>query len=339
MKSLAQEARKMFDQISLADHENSENVQKLPGDASTRMYYRLHISGKSYVLMKMESFEEHGLRLPFIEVQSHLKNAGVDVPQVIDFDAARGFILLEDLGDVTLLRKLQDVSSQDVERHLYERVIDSLVDLQANASPRDEKNKIAAFGLHFDETKLLWEIQFTVEHFYSIYLKRRISDEDMAVIQSGFREICATLAAQPKVLTHRDFHSRNIMVFGERFVMIDFQDARMGPREYDLVSLLKDSYYQLDDAQISRLSDYYIARWEGVTGQKIDRQKFREIYDLMAVQRNFKAIGSFASFLNRRGNATYLKFIGNTFENIRKSLLRYPKYARLREVLFHYYYF
>ncbi|MEK7689546.1 MAG: phosphotransferase, partial [Bdellovibrionota bacterium] len=84
MKNVAQEVRKMFDQIALADHENSETIQKLPGDASTRMYYRLRIDGKSYVLMKMEAFEDHGLRLPFLEVQSHLRNAGIDVPQVID---------------------------------------------------------------------------------------------------------------------------------------------------------------------------------------------------------------------------------------------------------------
>ena len=67
--------------------------------------------------------------------------------------------------------------------------------------------------------------------------------------------------------------------------------------------------------------------------------KFREVFDMMSVQRNFKAIGSFASFLNRRGNATYLKYIGNTFENIRRTLLKYPKYSARREVLFHYYYF
>ena len=71
----------------------------------------------------------------------------------------------------------------------------------------------------------------------------------------------------------------------------------------------------------------------------MDREHFKYIFDLMSVQRNFKAIGSFASFLNRRQNATYLKYIGNTFENIRRTLLKYPKYAKLREVLFHYYYF
>jgi aminoglycoside/choline kinase family phosphotransferase len=125
----------------------------------------------------------------------------------------------------------------------------------------------------------------------------------------------------------------------DRLVMIDFQDARMGPAQYDLASLLRDSYYQLEESQIQRLLDYYVIRWEAVTGKRIDRAQFEYVFDLMSVQRNFKAIGSFASFHNKRGNATYLKYIGNTFENIRRVLLKYPSYSALREVLFHYYYF
>jgi aminoglycoside/choline kinase family phosphotransferase len=128
-------------------------------------------------------------------------------------------------------------------------------------------------------------------------------------------------------------------VSGERLVMIDFQDARMGPAQYDLVSLLKDSYYQLEEIQIANLLQYYIARYEAASGKSVNADEFVRIFDLMSIQRNFKAIGSFASFLNRRGNATYLKYIGNTFENIRRTLLKYPHYSQLREVLFHYYYF
>jgi aminoglycoside/choline kinase family phosphotransferase len=157
-------------------------------------------------------------------------------------------------------------------------------------------------------------------------------------------QICQILADEPTVFTHRDFHSRNIMAVPgnegkPRLVMIDFQDGRMGPAQYDLASLLKDSYYQIEEAQIERLLDYYLVRREALSGAKIDRDHFIKVFDLMSVQRNFKAIGSFASFLNRRGNPGYLKYIGNTFENIRRTLLKYPEYSDLREVLFHYYYF
>ena len=329
-----------------------DSLIKIPGDASTRRYYRLTSGKKSFILMQMESFSKEGIQLPFIVVQKHLALAGVDVPAVLDMDAERGFILLEDLGDVTLLRRLQDVSNPDVERHIYERVIDSLVELQHRASPAYCSKKgiapVDAFKMRFDHEKLMWEVNFCMENFYQLYLGRTIRPEDKKIMDDGFSEICQILADQPTVFTHRDFHSRNIMVTPsamdsakntDRLVMIDFQDARLGPAQYDLASLLKDSYYQLDEAQVQRLVDYYITRWEGVTQQKLDRAEFFKVFDLMSVQRNFKAIGSFASFMAKRGNPGYLKYIGNTFENIRRTLLKYPQYSALREVLFHYYYF
>jgi len=338
----------MMDQLVLGEEEVSnwvrqskaiQSVERIPGDASTRRYYRVSAEGRSYIVMRMESFAEHGTQLPFLVVQKHLSGAGVDVPEVLDVDPERGFILLEDLGDDTLLRRLQDVTSSDVERHLYERVIDSLVTLQVEASPRKKPAQLEAYKLRFDHEKLMWEVNFTMEHFYQLYLKREIPASDMKVFQDGFGEICQILADEPTVLTHRDFHCRNIMAVGDRLVMIDFQDARLGPPQYDLASLLKDSYYQLEEVQVQRLLDYYVARWEALSSEKVDRARFIKIFDLMSVQRNFKAIGSFASFLNKRGNATYLKYIGNTFENIRRTLLKYPQYSKLRELLFHYYYF
>jgi aminoglycoside/choline kinase family phosphotransferase len=324
------------------------SVERLPGDASTRRYYRVHtVDSKSYIVMRMEAFDKiagGGQNLPFLVVRQHLASANVDVPEVLDMDPAKGLILLEDLGDVTLLRRLQDVSNADVERHLYQRVIDSLIDLQLHASPERKKSDIDAYKMRFDHEKLMWEVNFTIENFYQVYLKRNIRKEDLDVMVTGFSEICSFLDRQPLVLTHRDFHSRNIMAVPQssgvdRLVMIDFQDARLGPSQYDLASLLKDSYYQLEESQIQRLLDYFVIRWEAVSGERLDRAHFEYVFDLMAIQRNFKAIGSFASFLNKRGNATYLKYIGNTFENIRRTLLKYPQYSKLREVLFHYYYF
>jgi aminoglycoside/choline kinase family phosphotransferase len=321
-----------------------EKVVKLPGDASTRAYYRIWTKEKTYVMMKMESYADQGMNLPFLTLQKHLSMSGIDVPTVLDTDPERGIILLEDLGDVTLLRCLQEVSTPEIERDLYQQVIDSVVDLQLQASPREGSPPLDAFNLRFDHEKLMWEVNFTVEHFYKTYLAREIREKDMKIMLGRFSEFCQALADQPTVFTHRDFHSRNIMATPigndeNRLVMIDFQDARMGPPQYDLASLLKDSYYQLEDSQVKMLIDYYIVRREALSGTRIDREEFWRMFDMMSVQRNFKAIGSFASFMNRRGNPGYLKYIGNTFENIRRTLLKYPEYSDLREVLFHYYYF
>lgn len=354
-QNLGNEIRTLVDHLDLGEDSSLEDwvtknasvitlAEKIPGDASTRRYYRITTSEKSYIMMKMECFADLGMQLPFLTVQKHLTMNGVDVPSVLDVDPQRGIILLEDLGDVTLLRCLQEVSTPEVERALYEQVIDSLVDLHIHASPREGSPDLEAFKLRFDHEKLMWEMNFTIEHFYKTYLARSVSEKDMKIMVTRLSEICQLLSDQPTVFTHRDFHSRNIMAtpIGKdemRLVMIDFQDGRMGPAQYDLASLLKDSYYQIEESQVQRLVDYYIVRREALSGAKIDRDEFVKMFDLMSVQRNFKAIGSFASFLNRRGNPGYLKYIGNTFENIRRTLLKYPEYSDLREVLFHYYYF
>lgn len=316
-----------------------KQIEKLPGDASTRRYYRITTDHTPYILMKMESFEKDGSKLPFLSLQNFLSHSGIDVPRIMDVDPSRGFIVLEDLGDEVLLKRLQQVTDPDVERTLYERVLDVLIDFQIKTFPSDEKPALDAFKLRFDVPKLLWEIDFTIEHFYKGYLGRSLSNEAIQQMRAPLEEICEIIANEPTVFTHRDFHSRNIMLHEDRLVMIDFQDARMGPPQYDLASLLKDSYYQLSEEQIEKLLNYYLIRRSTLTGIKESKEHFIYIFDLMSLQRNFKAIGSFASFYQKRGNPAYLKFIGNTFENIRRTLLKYPQYAALREVLFHYYYF
>ncbi|MCM0604719.1 MAG: phosphotransferase [Xanthomonadaceae bacterium] len=321
------------------------SIIKLPGDASTRMYFRVITKdGQSYIVMKMEPFKETAKELPFIIVQKHLYQVGVQVPEILDIDSANGFLLLEDLGDITLLRKLQEVDDVSIETMLFKKVIDELIKMQVFASPDRARTKIDAFKLKFDFEKLFWEVNFTIEQFYELHLKREIKEAEKKLMHTQLGQICQVLADEPVVFTHRDFHSRNLMVAAdsglfERLVMIDFQDARMGPPQYDLASLLRDSYYQLSEKQIQNLLGYYMDQYEKVSGTKLDREHFIKIFDFMSIQRNFKAIGSFASFENKRGNSTYLKYIGNTFENIRRNLLKYPEYSKLREVLFHYYYF
>ena len=348
---IAMEARLIEEQGMQSFIERSRQIQsieKLPGDASTRKYYRVKAQTshgvQSLIVMVMEPFEEKGGNINFLGVQRHLQKQGLDVPTVLDFDPKNGFILLEDLGDITLLRCLQDVSSMEVERKYFERTIDALVTLHTKTGPKFGAEPLEGFNLRFDREKLMWEVNFTMEHFYQKHLQRMISEADYKIIQDGFKQICTELENEPTVFTHRDYHSRNVMVTNgdqsdSRFVMIDFQDARMGPCQYDLASLLRDSYYQLDEKQIHGLTRYYLSEMEKAGAPIKDVAHFDRMFDLMAVQRNFKAIGSFASFLNRRGNPAYLKFIGNTFENIRRNLLKYPEFKRLREVLFHYYYF
>lgn len=318
---------------------NGVQLLQLPGDASTRRYFRVWLEENqtSYVLMAMEPFVR--ATNSFLLVQQVLERSKVPVPKVLAEDGDAGLILLEDLGDKTMLHRLEAAMDVEVELQFFQSAIDLMLQIHSVQPVQEEKANVKGFSLAFDADILNWEVNFTFEHFLKNYLKRDIPAAELDDMKSAFGRITQTLASEPRVFTHRDFHTRNIMVpERSRLVSIDFQDARMGLRQYDLASLLRDSYYQLSEDKVYRLVDYYIEKASKQSGI-INREHFIKIFDLMSIQRNWKAIGSFASFYVRRSNGMYLRFIGNTFENVRRNLAKFPEYRELHQNLFNWYYF
>jgi aminoglycoside/choline kinase family phosphotransferase len=309
-------------------------IKKLAGDASLRRYYRVSTEGDSCVLMLTEPFDPEAN--DFLLVRAYLDQCGVPVPKVLAVDGSKGAILLEDLGDRTMLHRLGERPTAEGEMELFRESLDLLALFHTRTKAPGSKKPVPGFGLAFDEPKLMWEVDFTMEHLFGSYLKRQIPPKESAAIREAFTDICRRLAAEPRVFTHRDYHSRNIMVpADEKMVCIDFQDARMGLRAYDLASILRDSYYQLSEERVYDLVSHYYRAAQCT--EPYDH--FLRMFDLMSVQRNFKAIGSFTSFYGKRGDAMYIRFVGNTFENIRRNLAKFPEYKELRALLFHYYYF
>lgn len=315
-------------------------IVMLAGDASLRQYFRLRLAQeKSYVLMLVEPFRSSENN--FLLIRDLLERSKVPCPKIIAEDESLGAILLEDLGDRTMLHELNATRDIASEKRLFQEALDLLVCFHKNMKKENAGPKsIVGFSQAFDEEKLMWEVDFTFEHLFKNYLRRNIPEQTADGMREVFRDICRRLEAEPRVFTHRDYHSRNIMLreSGE-MVCIDFQDARMGLRQYDLASILRDSYYQLSDERVYELVDYYIREVKSQEGLALDRSHFITMFDLMSIQRNYKAIGSFTSFYARRGDASYLRFVGNTFENIRKNLMKFPEYKELLRDLYQYYYF
>ena len=137
------------------------------------------------------------------------------------------------------------------------------------------------------------------------------------------------LAAEPRVLCHRDYHSRNLMYHQDRLYIIDFQDARMGPDTYDLVSLLRDSYVDLPEQTVNDLLAYFLAL-KGGTGRE---ETFRERFAVMALQRNLKALGTFGYQTTARRNPVYIQYIPRTLRYVRDNLEAHARFSRLRDVL------
>ena len=301
-------------------------VIALSGDASTRRYYRL-LDGDEHSVISLnpEPFEpEH---LPFIVIRNLMAGWGLPVPEIRDVDGERGILLQEDLGDLSLQEALKEASPSRREE-LYRQALDQLVVLQREAARAPQR--AICFQIAFDFEKLSWAMHFFWKHFLEGYRKCDLSVEDRAMISDGFHRLCAEISSWPRVLTHRDFHSRNLMSHrDDALYWIDFQDARMGPPHYDLASLLRDSYVELDEDFVADRAEEF--RQRAVPGEA--RDTFQRRFELMSIQRNLKALGTFGYQGTVKGSRVYLPYIPRTLDHARRNLARYPEFSGLRRAL------
>ncbi|MBI3330214.1 MAG: phosphotransferase [Nitrospinae bacterium] len=311
------------------------HVLPLLGDASDRRYYRLQLMApadgiSSLVLMCLAQPYAEG-ELPFVNVQRYLAAKGVPVPRIFCDDAAHGFVLLEDVGDVTLEAALQG-ASQDRIFQWYREALDILLTLQNPDAPIPRESCIA-FHLAFDVDKLMGELDFFVTHMLKGLCGRLLMPAAEAALRGEFLKLTSVLASQPRVLTHRDYHSRNLMCQEGRVRVIDFQDARLGPCQYDLASLLCDSYVVLPSELREQLLRYYLARKAEAVQHPIERAEFVRLFDYMCLQRNLKALGTFAFQTVVKGNPRYLAAILPTLGYVQENLARHPEWRGLRDLL------
>ena len=309
----------------------------LQGDASTRQYFRLRprymASGNapaSLVLMQLPE-PVPGEGYDFIQILRFLEGLNLPVPHLYLYDAEKGFVFLEDCGDVTLEDHLQTCDETE-RRAWYKQAVDLLADMQHQAS-RNIKADCPAYHLRFDTAKLMYEMDFMIEHYIEGLRAIQLDDSRWDALRHHLQFLCAALEAEPLRFTHRDYHSRNLMVHDDKLVMLDFQDARMGPSQYDLASLLRDSYHQLPEEFVHNLVERFISLKEQKEKKSVDRDAYRRIFDWMSIQRNLKAVGTFAYQKRIMNNDRYVPYIAPTLEYVRHTLKRHRDLAGLQRTL------
>jgi aminoglycoside/choline kinase family phosphotransferase len=319
----------------------------LAGDASNRRYFRIELTGsavRSVILMQLaepEAFKQseeavsgstHQVaELPFLNILSHLSKVGVSVPRLYHYDQTAGLLYLEDFGDLTLSEACRGASAADVEAR-YTQAVDALVHMQSMATSPADLNCLA-FHRSFDVPLLMWEFDHFLEYGIVARQGKPMCANDHLPIRGEFENIAELLAGQPRVFVHRDYHSRNLMVDGERLGVIDFQDALMGPATYDLASLLRDAYIELDEALIDRLIDRFL---DGLATHRqvwTNREAFRRLFDFTSIQRNLKAAGRFVYIDRVKGNPNFLADIPRVLSYVKRNLQKYPELDRLRKHL------
>jgi aminoglycoside/choline kinase family phosphotransferase len=272
--------------------------------------------------------------LPFANVARLMSAMPVPVPAILGHSNELGILALQDLGDVTLQAHL-GAATRAEHAALYRQAVTLIARMQQRG--RDLASaEYLPYGIAFDVEKLSWELQFFVKHFLEAYRGAVLAPAEREALGTELLRIAEELAAEPRVFCHRDYHSRNLMLHNGQLYIIDFQDARMGPDTYDLVSLLRDSYMDFGEREVDELIAFFLAlRGVGADRGEADMEarRFQRRFDLMALQRNLKALGTFGFQTTTRGNPVYIQYIPRTLAYVRNNMEHDSRFGRLREIL------
>jgi aminoglycoside/choline kinase family phosphotransferase len=305
----------------------SPRVVPLTGDASDRRYYRVLVADGPSVVVSLYPGPIDVDTLSFVNVARLLEAMPVPIPTVLGTAGDLGVIALEDLGDVTLQAHLGAASPAE-HAALYRQAVALIATLQQRGAELQSPDYLP-YGIAFDVEKLTWELDFFTKHFVEAYRGVVIPPAAREELRQAFATLVNELTAEPRVLCHRDYHSRNLMLHHGRLYIIDFQDARMGPDTYDLVSLLRDSYVDLPERTVDELIAYFLA----LKGQTGTEAAFKQRFNAMALQRNLKALGTFGYQTTTRRNPVYIQYIPRTLKYVRDNLAHLPRFAPIRELL------
>lgn len=288
--------------------------ETLAADASTRRFHRLFLrDGATRVVMDYGSpfeGETDDTRLARI-----FETAGLPVARVLHALPEAGALVVEDLGDETLEKALAKATTGALPSrdHLYR----SAVRLAAEIATRGTAALLhsdRAQGPALDSERFLFEMRFFLEHYVGSFLRRTESAE----VRGAVEALARTTAAHPRVLCHRDYHSRNIMVRQDgSLAMVDIQDARWGPDTYDLASLLCDAYVDLGDREAAELFDLYVHDLPGSP----DSEGLRQRFEIVSTQRMIKALGTFGYQIAVLGRERYRSAVPRTLNRISQSFL------------------
>ena len=279
----------------------SWTAKKIMGDSGERQYHRVSIKDDTCILVSYPPNTQKSFK-SFLNMQDLFKRKEFSVPKILAQDDNNGFVLLEDLGSLSLEHYYLKNHGLD----FHKMALDWLWHLQEDVNSDDLETAFSVNqGLH--------EMIFAYQQFDHAFL-----EDDKKKLFEEFRDISEKLVQPPLVPSHRDFHSRNLFIYKDQVYIIDFQDAGFYPVYYDLVSLIEDPYVALSDQEKQVLIKYYEKKWN----KSMDIYKFQ----LTTIQRLFKAVGSFMSFFHLRGQNHHLKYIKSSLKQVESILVQWNEY-------------
>ena len=287
----------------------------LTGDASARKYFRLQKDKQSAVLMDASSVLESVA--PFIQISQHLHQLGFSVPAILARDEKKGLLLLEDFGDATFTRLLDNPCEPE---KFYTLATDVLIALHRHP-------EAIPTGLRtYHPEKMLEDIGLFLE-----WRTPTISETGKAEFKTVWREVLSVAHQVPASLLLRDYHVANLMLLPERegvrqAGLLDFQDAYQGPITYDLMSLLEDARRDVPDELREKMIARYLARFPA-----LDRTTFETSLAILAALRHTRVLAIFEKLSRHEGKHDYKKLHSPRVERLLQRALRHPMLAGVKQ--------
>jgi N-acetylmuramate 1-kinase len=329
------------------------SIAALPGDASTRRYARVAMGDRRAMLMDQPQNAETPAAPPdatpeqrralgynaiarlagadcgrFVAAANFLRARGLSAPDVYAADAAKGFVLIEDLGDDLFADAL--TRGQD-EHALYGAAVDALVRLQIEPAPDILPPDKPLYV--YDETAQIAEIDLVTDWFMPVALGRPAHADEVSEHRSLWRDALRPIRASSSVFVHRDFHAQNLFWLPDRkgaarVGVIDFQDAVAGSRSYDLISLIEDARRDVSPELGAAMTERFLGAMNA-HGANVSPHGYRAEMAVMAAQRNAKIAGIFARLYKRDGKPRYLDYLPRVWRYLNHDLA-HPAMAPLR---------
>jgi N-acetylmuramate 1-kinase len=310
------------------------SVRIASADASFRRYLRVDtLGGDSRIVMDAPPDKENSE--PFVRIAALMKSAGLNAPEVLDWQQDHGFMLLTDLGDATMMSAI-DAERPQANHGLYMQAVDTLVQWQLASRP----------GVlpPYDAALLNRELSLFPDWYLGQHKKVQLEGKDKETVDKAFALIVQRNLAAPSVYVHRDFMPRNLMMphgtgpKSAQLGVLDFQDAVYGPVTYDIASLMRDAFLTWDEDFVLDITIRYWekARKAGLMDFEDWHSDFGAFYravEWMGLQRHLKVAGIFARLTLRDGKPKYLADAPRFIHYIRKACDRYRELGPLLKLI------
>lgn len=292
----------------LSDHYlDLAQIDFLAGDASFRKYYRIRHEGQSWVLMDAPPPENPEA---FIHVANTLKTHDFSAPHIYGTNLENGFILLEDLGDLTFTQALKQGYN---EQTLYELAIDTLIELHTSITQRPD------YLPFYSVEDLYREAELLIDWYYPAIYGKKLDKGAVKDYQTLWCDLFEKTMSGPHSLVLRDYHVDNLMVLERPHIqscgLLDFQDARWGATVYDVVSLLEDARRDIDPTLVDHLWRRYLNAFDSQ-----ENLNLRQYAAILSAGRHAKIIGIFTRLAHRDGKDHYLSHIPRVWGHLEKCL-------------------